>query len=146
MQEVAQLLLANRISGAPVVVSSGKLVGIITEGDLLRRIPSGSWPKAWGPPPRTGWVRWLLDLSWDADDLEYVSQHGRTVADIMTREIISAQPDALVSDVATLLVHHQIKRVPVVRDRKLVGLISRANLVQALAGLPKIVSAGEPAS
>jgi CBS domain-containing protein len=77
------------------------------------------------------------EMPYDDFDSEYVTQPNRTVADIMTREVISVEPETSVSDIATLLIHHQIKRVPIVQDSKVVGLVSRANLVQALAaGLP----------
>jgi CBS domain-containing protein len=136
LQEVARILLTNRISGAPVVDDSGKLVGIISEGDLLRRTAEGAWPKSWGPPPRRGWAKWLMDgMDAEASDAEYVTQPNRDVAEIMTREIILAQPETPVSDIATLVVHHRIKRVPIVQNGKIVGLVSRANLIQALAGL-----------
>ena len=68
-------------------------------------------------------------------DGEYVTQHGLKVAEIMTREIVSADPEMSVSDAAALLLHHQIKRIPIVQHGKMIGLVSRANLVQALAML-----------
>ena len=133
VQEVAEILVTKRISGMPVVDDSGKVVGMISEGDLLRRSAEGAWPRAWGSPPRRGWVRLLMDG--DNLDTEYVTQPDRRVADIMTYDIISAEPETSVSDIATLLVHHRIKRVPIIRNGKLVGLVSRANLIEALAGV-----------
>lgn len=133
VQEVAEILVTKRISGMPVVDDSGKVVGMISEGDLLRRSAEGAWPKAWGPPPRWGWVRLLMDG--DDLDTEYVTQPDRRVAEIMTYDIISAEPETSVSDIAALLVHHRIKRVPIVRNGKLVGLVSRANIIEALAGV-----------
>ncbi len=133
VQEAAELLLSKKISGMPVVDHSGKLVGLISEGDLLRRSPEGSWPKAWGPPPRRGWLKLLIDG--DEIDTEYITQPARKVADIMSYDVISARPETPLSDVASLLVHHRIKRVPIVKDGNLVGIVSRANLVEALAGL-----------
>jgi CBS domain-containing protein len=132
MQEVAELLLVNHISGMPVVDQSGKLVGMISEGDLLRRADEGVWPQAWGPPPRRGWMTLLMDGA--AVDTEHVQRRDRKVADIMTREIISAKPETSISDIAALLVHHRIKRVPIVQDGEVVGIVSRANLIQAFAG------------
>jgi CBS domain-containing protein len=131
MQEVAELLLLKHISGMPVVDQSGKLVGMISEGDLLRRADEGVWPKAWGPPPRRGWITLLMDGA--VLGTEHVQQRDRKVADIMTREIISAKPDTPISDIAALLVHHRIKRVPIVLDGEIVGIVSRANLIQAFA-------------
>jgi CBS domain-containing protein len=131
VQEVAEILVTKRISGMPVIDDSGKVVGMISEGDLLRRSADGAWPNVWGPPPRRGWVRLLME----GDDLstEYVNQPDRRVADVMTYEIISANPETSVSEIASLLMHHRIKRVPIMRNGKLVGLVSRGNLIEALA-------------
>ena len=116
VQEVAEILVTKRISGMPVVDDSGKVVGMISEGDLLRRSAEGAWPKVWGPPPRRGWVRRLMDE--DGPDTEYVTQPDHRVAEIMTFDVISAEPETSVSDIATLLVHHRIKRVPIVRNEQ----------------------------
>jgi CBS domain-containing protein len=132
VQEAAQLMLANRISGLPVVDDSAKLVGIISEGDLLRRAPEGTWPKAWGPPPRRGWAKLLMAP--DELDTEYVAKHDRKVGDIMTRDIVSAGLKTSIPDVAALMVHHRIKRVPIIQDGRVVGIVSRANIVEALSG------------
>jgi CBS domain-containing protein len=130
VQEVAEMLVTKRISGMPVVDESGKVLGMISEGDLLRRSPEGAWPKVWGPPPRRGWVRLLMDAA--SPDTEYATQPNRRAAEIMTYDIISAEPETSVSNIAILLVHHRIKRVPIVRNGKLVGLVSRANIIEAL--------------
>lgn len=133
VQEAAEVLITKRISGMPVVDDAGKVVDMISEGDLLRRSAEGAWPKVWGPPPRRGWVRLLIN----GDDLEteYVTQPDRRVAEIMTDDVISAEPETLASDIAILLVRHRIKRVPIVRNGKLVGLVSRPNIIEALAGV-----------
>jgi CBS domain-containing protein len=125
VKEVAKLLLDRRISAVPVVDEGGELVGIISEGDLLRRAEIGT-------EPRHSW--WLRALSGD-DALanEYVKAHARTVADVMTRGVITASPDTPLHEIAGLLERHSIKRVPIVKDGKLVGIVSRANLLQALA-------------
>jgi len=135
VQEAAKILLTNGISGVPVVDDSTTLVGIISEGDLLRRAPEGAWPKAWGPPPRRGWAKLLMDE--DVCDREYVTLPGRKVADIMTREVLLAEPETSVSDIAALMVRHRIKRVPIVQHGKIVGMVSRQDIVQALAEFPK---------
>jgi CBS domain-containing protein len=125
--EVAALLLANRISAVPVVDNAGKLVGMVSEGDLLRRSEAD-----------TGHERaWWLQLLMSRESLaaEYVREHSRRVADIMTRGVISTEPGTPVADVATLLERHRIKRVPIVQNGKVVGIVSRANLIQALATL-----------
>jgi CBS-domain-containing membrane protein len=74
VQEAAQLMLANGVSGLPVVDDSAKLVGLISEGDLLRRAAEETWPKAWGPP---GWAKLLMGP--EERDTEYVTQHDRKV-------------------------------------------------------------------
>jgi CBS domain-containing protein len=129
VQDVARILLTNRISAVPVVDGSGKLVGIVSEGDLLRRAESGTeHDRAW-------WLKLLMGREILA--AEYVKECSRKVADVMTREIISAEPDTPVADIATLLERHRIKRVPIVRNGEVVGIVSRANLIQALATFRK---------
>ncbi len=133
VQDVAGLMLANRISALPVVDDAGALVGIVSEGDLLRRNEAG-----------TGHDRaWWLKLLMSRENLaaEYVKEHARKVADVMTRSVVSADPDTPVADIASLLERHRIKRVPIVRNGKVVGIVSRANLVQALATFRKKVIA-----
>jgi CBS domain-containing protein len=125
VQDVAALLLVNQISAAPVLDGSGDLVGIISEGDLLRRCEGDS------DHGRPWWLKLLVGrMSLAA---EFVKQHGTKVADIMTREVVCAEPDTPVVDIANMLESHRIKRVPIVRDGKIVGIVSRANLIQALA-------------
>jgi CBS-domain-containing membrane protein len=127
VKEVAQLLLANRISAVPVVDDKGKLVGIVSEGDLMRRADLGT-------ERHRSW--WLAALFAEEEDLaaEYVKQHGKKVADVMTKRLVTVGPDAGVNEIAGLLERHSIKRVPVVENGALVGIVSRANLIQALAG------------
>jgi CBS domain-containing protein len=125
VEDVAGLLLVNCISAAPVVDDSGKMVGIVSEGDLLRRVEN-----------RTGHEReWWLKLLMGRELLaaEFIKEYGRKVADVMTREVITVEPDTPVADIASLLERHRIKRVPIVQDGKIVGIVSRANLIQALA-------------
>lgn len=125
--EVAKLLLAKHISALPVVDAAGKLVGIVGEGDLLRRAETGTGhERAW-------WLRLLMGRESLAG--EYVREHSRKVSDVMTRHVISAAPDTPVGAVAGLLERNRIKRVPIVADGKVVGIVSRANLIQALAAL-----------
>jgi CBS domain-containing protein len=125
VEEVAGLLLKNRISALPVVDDAGKLVGMISEGDLIRRGDAGTGHD------RPWWLRLLMGR--DVLAAEFVKENSRTVADVMTRGVISAEPDTPVADIATLLERHRIKRVPIVDGGKIVGVVSRANLIQALA-------------
>jgi CBS domain-containing protein len=125
VKEVAKLLLEQGISAVPVVDDQRKLVGVISEGDLLHRSEIGS-------ERRRSW--WLLGLT-DEETLaaEYVKAHARRVADVMTRKVITAAPDAPLHELAALMEANAIKRVPIIEDGRLVGIVSRANLVQAIA-------------
>jgi CBS-domain-containing membrane protein len=125
VQEVAELLLRNRISALPVVDDAGKLVGMVSEGDLIHRGDAGTGHD------RPWWLRLLMGR--DVLAAEFVRENSRTVADVMTRGVISAVPDTPVADVAMTLERHRIKRVPIVHNGKIVGIVSRANLIQALA-------------
>ena len=136
LQDVAHLLLTNRISAVPVVDSDGKVVGIVSEGDLMRRAEAG-----------TGRRRsWWLSLLTGKEGLaaQYVKEHSRKVADVMTRDVITATPDTPLQDIANVLEKNSIKRVPIIKDGKMVGLVSRANLLQALASLRKQIEGGTP--
>ena len=123
--EVAKLLLARRISGVPVVDDKGALCGIVSEGDLLRRAETGTERQR----------SWWLELLTENRDLahDFVKSHGLVVADVMTRAVVSVQDDASLAEVANTLERNRIKRVPVLRGGKMVGIISRSNLLQALA-------------
>jgi CBS domain-containing protein len=129
VQEVATLLSERGISGVPVVDAQDRVVGIVSEGDLLHRVETGTERRV---QRRRSW--WLDRIGSDEDlARDYVKSHGRTVKDVMTREVISVTDTTELADIATLLETKMIKRVPVVRDGKLVGIVSRANLVRALA-------------
>src|SRR5438874_7075177 len=129
VQALATLLSERGISGVPVVDRDSRLVGVVTEGDLLHRAETGT--------ERRTHRRRRRCLDAFATDQEaardYVKSHGRTVREIMTREVIAVSDTTDLADVATLLETKKIKRVPVLRDGKLVGIVSRANLVRALA-------------
>ena len=129
VREAAQILLERRISALPVVNDKGKLVGIISEGDLLRRRETGTEHR------RSWWLRFLAGEETAAG--EYTKAHGRKVADVMTRHVITADPDAPLSEIAALFEKHAIKRVPIVKDGQLTGIVSRSNLVQAVASAPE---------
>lgn len=126
VQALATLLSERAISGAPVVDPAGRLVGIVSEGDLLHRIELGT--DARGPGKRS-W--WLEDFAAE-HARDYVKAHGRTVEDIMTRDVVTVTEQTDLGEVATLLETKRIKRVPVMRGDKIVGIISRSNLVRAL--------------
>lgn len=124
VREIAKLLMERRISGVPVVDAAGGVVGIVSEGDLMRRPESGterhpSW-----------WLR--LFASPDDKPIEYIKSHGAHAGDVMSRDLVSASEDASLEEVANLLEKHRIKRVPVLRDGRLVGIVSRADLLRGL--------------
>ena len=122
--DVAKLLLERHISAAPVVDGSGNLLGVVSEGDLMRR------PEA-GTERRPSW--WLTLISEPQDEArEYLKSHGLHARDVMTRHVLTVEEDASLQDIASLLEKHRIKRVPVVRAGQVVGIVSRANLLQAL--------------
>jgi CBS domain-containing protein len=118
----ARVMIERRISGLPVVNASGKIVGIVSEQDLLRREELGTAGASW-------LYFWL-----DTDGLahQYAREFGRKVEDVMNRNVVSVGPDASLGEIVELMEAHQIKRVPVVRDGDVVGIVSRANLLSAL--------------
>src|SRR6185295_3177296 len=129
IREVAKTLLERRISAVPVVDDNGTVVGIVSEGDLLRRAELKTDKKySW-------WLQFLMGD--EAVAAEFAKSHARTVGDVMTRSVITAPPDTPLGDIAALLEKNAIKRVPIVKDGKLVGIVSRANLVQAIASAPR---------
>src|SRR5262249_12175759 len=125
VREVANLLLTHRISALPVVDEAGELVGIISEGDLIRRAETDTERR------RSWWLELLIGSTPLAT--EYVKSHARKVADVMQRRVITATPETPLRDIAELLEKNHIKRIPIVKKRKIVGIVCRANLVQALA-------------
>jgi CBS domain-containing protein len=128
VEEIAALLLERRISGVPVVDADGHLVGIVTEGDLMRRPEMGT-------ERHRGW--WLRMLGDDREQAaEYARAHGSRAEQVMTRHVVTVTEDTPLGEIARLLEEHRIKRVPVVRDGTLVGIVSRANLLHGLAARP----------
>jgi len=134
VQELAVLLSERAVSGVPVVDSDNRLVGIATEGDLLHRTETGTEHRAGRRRSR-----WLESLASDRElARDYVKSHGRKVSDIMTRDVVTVSDTTELAEVANLLETKQIKRVPVLRDGRLAGIVSRANLVRALAAAPRV--------
>lgn len=125
VRDVARLLLEQRISGVPVVDADRKLVGILSEGDLIHRAEIGT-----DQEPRSWWLSLVVNGAEAAR--HYVKAHGMKVADLMTRDVISVGEDASLVEIAELLEEKRIKRVPVVKNGAVVGIVSRANLLQAL--------------
>jgi CBS domain-containing protein len=140
VQRLAALLSERGISGVPVVDSEGSMIGIVSEGDLLHRAELGTEKR---DARRQSW--WLEHYASGLAQ-DYVKSHGRTVKDIMTREVVIVSEDTNLADVATLLETRRIKRVPVMRDGKIVGIVSRSNLVRALGATMGAASSGAGAS
>jgi CBS-domain-containing membrane protein len=130
VQEIARILSERSISAVPVVDASSRLVGIVSEGDLLHRVETGTERRV--QRRRRSW--WLDTIGSDAElARDYVKSHGRTAKDVMTRDVVTVNEDTELADIANLLETKRIKRVPVLKDGKVAGIVSRANLVRALA-------------
>jgi CBS domain-containing protein len=126
VREVANVLLEKRISAVPVIDNADKVVGIVTESDLMHRAEAGT-ERAY-----SWWLHFLTDDATMAAD--YVKSHAAKVQDVMTSDVVTAAPETPLHEIATLLEGRRIKRIPIVsKDGKLVGIVSRANLIQAVA-------------
>ena len=123
--EVAKLLAERGISAVPVVDKENRVIGMVSEGDLLHRTETGT------EKCRSWWLEMMASTNQLAGD--YIKSHSANVKDVMTRDVISVSDTTPLADIAILLEANRIKRVPVVLDGKLVGIVSRANLVRALA-------------
>jgi len=124
----AGLMLENHISGLPVLDSHGRLAGIVTEGDLLRRVELGTARK------RSRWADLFTPASAAQD---YVLVHGRRVGEIMTRNVLAVAVDTPLAEIVAIMEDHRIKRIPIVENGRLVGIVSRADLLKALIALTR---------
>jgi CBS domain-containing protein len=123
--EAVELMLERGISGLLVVDAAGTLAGIVTEGDLLRRDELGTERR------RSWWLRLIASPGRQAAD--FTRTHGRRVADVMTRDVISVDVKAPLEEIVVLMEEHRIKRVPVLEGDRVVGVVSRADLLRALS-------------
>jgi CBS domain-containing protein len=123
--DAVKLLAEHDVSALPVVDDSGMVVGVISEADLMRReeIDTGKHRPWWLEAVTPG-----VTLA-----KEFAKEHGRKVDEIMSDTVVSASEETTLGEIATLLEKHRIKRVPILHDGKLVGIVSRSNLIQALA-------------
>jgi CBS domain-containing protein len=128
VRELAKLMVDHRVSGLPVVDEANRLVGMVTDGDLYRRAELGTERRG-----SSWWDIFGLD-STPADD--FVESHGRVARDVMTKQVVAVAPGTTLRQIAELFEARRIRRVPVVANGTVVGIISRANLVQALAVTP----------
>jgi len=134
--EIATLLVQHGISAVPVISADNRVIGIISQTDLGHRGEMGTEKKR----------KWWLDLFADADARarEYVKSHGLKASDVMTRFVVSVAKSASLAEVAELLDTHRIRQVPVMEDGKLLGMISRADLVRRLAEVKVAAPAARP--
>jgi CBS domain-containing protein len=131
-------MISHQVSGMPVVDEDGKLVGIVSESDFLRRAEMHT------EGPQRRWLELLLGPASVAD--EYTRTHGRTVADVMSSDVIAAGPETPLTEVVHLMEEHGIKRIPVLEDGQVVGIVSRADLMTALGEVLTKQSARAPSS
>jgi CBS domain-containing protein len=134
-ETIAEILLANRISAVPVLDDSGVLVGIVSEGDLIHRVEAET------ERHRSWWLELLIKKEVLAR--EFIKSHARKAADLMTYPVVTVKPSTPLSELAFLLEKHRIKRVPVTDDGKIVGIVSRANLIRALVNRGQEIIPGE---
>jgi CBS domain-containing protein len=124
--EAARLMLKHHVSGLPVIGERGALIGIVSEGDLLHRVENDTdrnpplWRMIFASPARL--------------EAEFVKSTGSRVKDVMTRDVVTVAEETLLADIAELFERRHIKRVPVLRDGKLVGIVTRTDLMRALVG------------
>ncbi|MBN8955158.1 MAG: CBS domain-containing protein [Rhizobiales bacterium] len=127
VERAIRLMLQFNVSGLPVIDSARHLVGMVTEGDFLRRKEITTERR------RPRWLEFLLGPGRLAN--EYVHTHGRKVADVMSVDTVTVGEDSPLEQIVSLMEKHRIKRVPVLRGENVVGILSRANLLRALAGI-----------
>jgi CBS domain-containing protein len=129
--ETANLMLHQHVSGLPVVDEAGKLIGIVSEGDFIRRSEIGTQRK------RGRWLKILVGPGLSAFD--FVHDQGRKVGEIMTSDLYTATEDMLLEDVVQLMERQNVKRLPVMREDTLVGIVTRSDLLRAVASLARDV-------
>jgi len=136
--DAVELLSNYDISALPVVDDNGKIVGILSEADLIQREEIGTQKQ------HQRWLEAILPASKLAK--EFAKSHGQRVEEVMTTRVVAASENTSLSEIAKLLEKHRIKRIPIVENGVLVGIVSRSNLIQALASAQAHVQDGEPES
>lgn len=127
IEEVAALMLKHRISGLPVTAEDGSVIGMVSEGDLLRRAEIGTENR------RPHWLEFIIGPGRLAG--EYVRSHARRVADVMTKDVVSITPQTALAEAVALMERRRIKRLPVLESGRIAGILCRADLLRALSGL-----------
>jgi CBS domain-containing protein len=130
--DAANTMLQKHVSGLPVVDATGKLIGIVSEGDFIRRSEIGTQRK------RGRFLKFILGPGKEATD--FVREHGRKIGEIMTPQPLTVSEDAPLDEIADLMEKNGVKRLPVMRADKLVGIVTRSNLLQAVASLAREIS------
>lgn len=125
LREAIRRMLDNRISGLPVVDETGRVIGILTEGDMLHRSETGT------ERHRRHWLEFLMGPGRAAGD--YVKAHGRRVGEVMTHNVVGVGPDTPLDELVALMERRRVKRLPVIDGGVLVGIVGRADLMAALA-------------
>jgi CBS domain-containing protein len=134
--QAARLMLQHRISGLPVVDETGRLVGVLSEGDFLRRGETGTERR------RPRWLEFLMGPGRIAR--EYVHSHAKKVAEAMSTQVKTVDEEASLEEVVQLMERHRIKRVPVMRGDKIVGIVTRSNLMHAAVSLARTAPSTKP--
>jgi CBS-domain-containing membrane protein len=127
IEKAAKIMLQMHVSGLPVVDDAGKLVGIVSESDFLRRSEIGTGRK------HGAWLKFFMGPGQAA--AEFVHERGRKVEDVMTQQVVSVQEETTLADLVDLMEKNDIKRVPVMRGKAMNGIVTRTNLLQAVASL-----------
>ncbi|SRR6266699_1445294 len=130
--DAANIMLRCHISGLPVLDPDGTLLGIVSEGDFLRRSEIGTGRK------RSSWLEIFVGPGRVADD--FVHEHGRNVEDVMTRDPVTVEEEIPLDELVRLMEKHDIKRLPVMRGKTLVGIVTRSNVLQAVASMAREIS------
>ncbi len=129
--DAASVMMQNHLSGLPVVDGTGHLVGIVSEGDFLRRFEIGTQRR------RPNWLQFFVGPGREAT--EFVQERGRKVGEVMTRSPLTVTEETTLEDLVRLMEQNHIKRLPVMRDETLVGIVTRANLLRTVASMARQV-------
>lgn len=124
LEQAIGLMIQSRFTGLPVIDNEGRVVGMLTEGDLLCRVETGTEGE------NHGWLARLFTPGRLAG--EYILTHGRQVYQVMTHKVIGVEENTPLSDVVKLMQHHRVKRLPVLRDESVIGIVSRADIMRAV--------------
>jgi CBS-domain-containing membrane protein len=127
--QAAQLMLQHHISGLPVIDQAGALLGVLSEGDFLRRRETGTTRR------RSRWLEFLMGPGRVAAD--YIHSHGNKVSEVMSKDVKTVGEDTTLEDIVRLMERQRIKRVPVLHGNKVVGIVTRSNLMHAMVSLAR---------